>query len=199
MASPLAGLSPGQRQALMFGAPVVAVFALVSSRQKKAEAAAAAAAPPAATLPANFPSTDAIGTGQLAEFESGVTSALSQLQHQVDAQQGQLSADLASAIANIPPPAAVYVAPAPSTNPELAAAPPADTDRAGAAIGYLAFAGLTAEDVDKVVLYLTTFQSAYPMSWKAEAAINYLGAAGLTGPEVTRVVTYLRTGTDPAK
>jgi hypothetical protein len=132
------GLSEGQFTALKFGVPVVAVFALASAFGKKraAEAEAAAAAKPAAggLVPASpLPSTDAVGVGQLAEFESGVTAALGQLSETVgslsDQQQAANNAPPATAPTYIAPPAfdtAPWSAPAfsqPAPAPALSCIP----------------------------------------------------------------------------
>jgi hypothetical protein len=65
-------LKPWQRNALMIGVPAVAVLALM--RRRSAPAAGAVQGPPIGT-----PSTDAIGVGQLAEFESGVSQSIFKL------------------------------------------------------------------------------------------------------------------------
>ena len=92
--------SPQQRQAIMLGAPVVAVFALVSVLKGKT---AAPTPTTGQTLPAAMPSTDAIGTSQLSEFESLLTGSIQQLGSQVGNIQDQL--------ANQPAPAATSTAP----------------------------------------------------------------------------------------
>lgn len=112
------GLSDSQFTMVKFGVPVVAVFALSSAYGKKREAEAAAAKPPVAggLIPASpLPSTDAIGVGQLAEFESGVTSALTQLTETV----GYLVDNQQKAPAPAPAPATAptYVAPPPPPPP----------------------------------------------------------------------------------
>lgn len=75
-------LSPQQRQLLMFGAPVVAVFALISVLSKRnapAEANATASGPPVGyTLPV-APSTDAIGVGQLSQWEDLIGARIEEL------------------------------------------------------------------------------------------------------------------------
>lgn len=76
-------LSEGQRKALAVGAPVVAVFALVSAIQKRNQPVPTETKVTGA-LPANLaPTTDAIGVGQLSEFQSLVTNQISQLAGQV--------------------------------------------------------------------------------------------------------------------
>jgi hypothetical protein len=67
--------TPGQRQALVYGAPLAAGAALVSIVKGRA-------AKPPATAPST-PSTDAIGVGQLSEFESMVSDQLAALAQQV--------------------------------------------------------------------------------------------------------------------
>lgn len=73
----LESLSPQQRQILMYGAPVVGVFALMSALGKNQEADTPAAV--TGTTGYTMPSTDAIGTGQLSDFESLVTARLQTL------------------------------------------------------------------------------------------------------------------------
>lgn len=81
MASPLDNLSPGARQALLVGAPIVAVFAFMAARSNSSSEPVDEEAPTAA-MPAGLTpeySTDAIGTGQLASFESSITDRLNAL------------------------------------------------------------------------------------------------------------------------
>lgn len=85
-------LSPQQRQLLMFGAPVVAVFALVSVLGKRggAEPAAASSGPPVGyTLPV-APSTDAIGVGQLSQWEDLIGQAITELGTNLSSQIGAI-------------------------------------------------------------------------------------------------------------
>ena len=71
----LDGLSDTQRKALLLGAPLVAGVVLIS----KLRAPTPPAAPPAANPPVGaMPSTDALGTSQLTEFESTISDALAQ-------------------------------------------------------------------------------------------------------------------------
>lgn len=79
--SVLDNLSPGQRQLLMYGAPVVGIFALISFLGKKN--APATAAVTGATQPTALPNASAIGVGELAQYESAVTAAIGSLQAQV--------------------------------------------------------------------------------------------------------------------
>lgn len=121
MPAPL-GLSDGQFTMLKFGAPAAAVFGIAGAMRKKrqAEAEAAKPAPAGGLIPASpLPSTDAIGVGQLAEFESGVTAALGQLSETVgylaEVQQQAPLVTVAPATAPTyvaPPP--VWEAPAPA-------------------------------------------------------------------------------------
>src|SRR4051812_22649815 len=74
--SVLDSLSPGQLQALKYGVPVVAGVAVVAKLRKKASVPAPTAAP---VTGFTAPSTDAIGVGQLSEFESSITDQLNQL------------------------------------------------------------------------------------------------------------------------
>jgi hypothetical protein len=109
----LDGLQPQQRQILMVGAPVVAVFALGALRKQAAPATDAAATDTASTGTATsgwtMPSTDAIGTGQLADFESTITGQLGYL--------STTTATLSDLVANPPAPPAPLPAP-PATRPE---------------------------------------------------------------------------------
>ncbi len=76
-------LSDGQKKALQVGAPVVAVFALISVLQKRNQPVPTTTTVTGA-LPANLaPTTDVIGVGQLADFESSIGSAIAQLAQQV--------------------------------------------------------------------------------------------------------------------
>jgi hypothetical protein len=115
-------LDPTQRQILMIGAPVVAVFALGALRKPAAPAASNATATDtgAGTTAGNLttgwtmPSTDAIGTGQLADFESSITGRLNDL--------STSTATLSNLVANppyppLPPP------PAPTPPPETTPSP----------------------------------------------------------------------------
>lgn len=87
----LDSLSPGQRQMVMLGVPVVAVFALVSGIQKKSAATASAPAVPTGyTLP-TMASTDAIGTSQLSEFEDMLSGNINNLSNQVSGLTAQVS------------------------------------------------------------------------------------------------------------
>lgn len=81
MANPLDSLSPAARQGLMIGVPIVAVFAFMAARSNNASEPVDEEAPSAA-MPAGLTpeySTDAIGTGQLASFESSITDRLNAL------------------------------------------------------------------------------------------------------------------------
>lgn len=98
--------SPGQRQALMYGVPVVAGVVLVSKLRGKAQPAPDVNAQ---VIGHTTPSTDAIGVGQLSEFESSVTDQLNQLAQIVNA--GGDGADAAVATPP-PPPTPAPVAPA---------------------------------------------------------------------------------------
>lgn len=71
----LDGLSPNMQKGLLVAAPIVAVFAL---RAKQAPAPAEPEAP--VTAGYTMPSTDAVGTGQLATYESSMTASLLALQ-----------------------------------------------------------------------------------------------------------------------
>jgi hypothetical protein len=110
-------LDPTQRQILMVGAPVVAVFALGALHKKPAPAASdtSSAASGAGTTGWTMPSTDAIGTGQLADFESSITGRLNDL--------SATSSTLANLVANppLPPPAP------PPPPPESGPTPPSVT------------------------------------------------------------------------
>jgi hypothetical protein len=77
--------SPGQRQAVMYGAPVVAGVVLMSKLRGKAKVPAPTAAPVSGYT---APSTDAIGVGQLSEFESAITDQINQLAQVVNAGVG---------------------------------------------------------------------------------------------------------------
>ncbi len=79
----LQNLSPGQRQAVIFGGPVVAAFALISVLQKRNQGTPTTTPTTGGTGALLAPSTDAIGTGQLADFESTVTGAITQLANQI--------------------------------------------------------------------------------------------------------------------
>jgi hypothetical protein len=120
-------VDPAQRQLLMIGAPVVAVFAFVASRKSATTAATdAATAAAAGTSGWTMPSTDAIGTGQLADYESLVTGRLNDLSTQVGTQT--------ALIANPPAPQVAPPAPAPEMTPApppIVAAPPVCSPPAG--------------------------------------------------------------------
>lgn len=75
-------LTPQQRKLAAIGVPVVAVFALISVIQKRNQPAAAP--PTTGFMPGGHaPSTDVIGVGQLAEFESLLSGQISQLARQI--------------------------------------------------------------------------------------------------------------------
>lgn len=78
--SMLGNLTPDQRQMLLYGAPVVAGVALISTLRGKKPAEDVRAT--GMTLP-TMPSSDAIGVGQLAEFESQITNALIGVQQSI--------------------------------------------------------------------------------------------------------------------
>lgn len=120
-------LDPMQRQILIIGAPVVAVFALGAMRKPAAAPAADAAAAGssggtaggggALTTGWTMPSTDAIGVGQLSDFESTITGYLNDLAVQVGT-----TSDL---VANAPAPTTTVIyQPLPASPPETAPAPP---------------------------------------------------------------------------
>jgi hypothetical protein len=115
-------LDPTQRQILMVGAPVVAVFALGALHKKPAPAApsdtSSASGAGAGTTGWTMPSTDAIGTGQLADFESSITGRLNDL--------SATSSTLANLVANPPLPPAPPQAPPPPP-PESGPTPPSVT------------------------------------------------------------------------
>jgi hypothetical protein len=102
--SVLSNLSPGQRQLLMVGAPVVAGLALITVLRNR-QSSPTAAAPVAAN-------TDAIGVGQLASFESAITDTLNELAQRIDLQSHL--ADNATPAA--PTPAAAVTVPAAATS-----------------------------------------------------------------------------------
>lgn len=121
--------SPEQQQLLKLGVPAVAAFALITTLRKPSatptgsgtDATAANASNSGA--PASFgsagvvmPSTDAIGTGQLADFESSVTGLLNQLAVGIDTNS--------NLIASIPAPIPTPPAPAPAPAPEQVPTPP---------------------------------------------------------------------------
>lgn len=82
----LDSLSPGQKQVLMYAAPAVGVAALFAARSKKSSGATGSLQ----QLP--LPSTDAIGTGDLAAFESSITDVLSGLAQSIyDLQNGAVA------------------------------------------------------------------------------------------------------------
>lgn len=98
-------LTPEQRQLLMYGAPVAGVFALVSVFRKPAVAPAV----PTATGAPDYttPSTDAIGTGQLSDFESLITARLQQLGSQITQGQTYPPPTLPPALPPVPNPSPV--------------------------------------------------------------------------------------------
>jgi hypothetical protein len=110
----LDSLSPGQLQALKYGVPVVAGVAVVSKLRRKAPVPAQTAAP---VTGFTAPSTDAIGVGQLSEFESSITDQLNQLAMIVNA-GGDAAVATPPAPASPAPvsPAASPAAPAQPTN-----------------------------------------------------------------------------------
>jgi hypothetical protein len=71
--------SPQQRQMLLYGVPAVAALAVISMARNKGESEEIVEADPREFSTMPMPSTDAIGTGQLAEFESSVTQRLNEL------------------------------------------------------------------------------------------------------------------------
>lgn len=115
-------LSPAQRQMLTLAVPVVAVFALISTLARRGQPAAAEPSPApvtGSTAAFTMPSTDAIGVGQLSEFESLLTGRVNALGIQVE-ETGLL---ITSALT--PPPAPpVPAAPPPPAPAETYPAPP---------------------------------------------------------------------------
>lgn len=110
-------LPDNQRKILLFGAPVVAVFALVSTLGKRNQPAATSTATGSGTMPASFaPSTDAIGVGQLSDFESMITGAIAQLGAKVSTlpTTQQIQASLPAPIVNVAPAPAPAPAPPPT-------------------------------------------------------------------------------------
>lgn len=107
--------SPAQRQALMIGVPAVAGFVIVTRLRRPAATGA--------TGPVAMPSTDAIGVGQLQDFEKSIADQMAALVDQI-----------AKATAGPPPtpPPAPAPAPAPDANQanmnsNSAPPPPVDT------------------------------------------------------------------------
>lgn len=83
-------LSGNQKKLITVGAPVVAAFALISVLQRDKQAVPVQTTVTGA-LPANLaPTTDAIGVGQLAEFESMLTGQIVQLANAVNSQGTEL-------------------------------------------------------------------------------------------------------------
>lgn len=76
----LDNLNDSQRQILFIGAPAVAVLALVSAISKRGGGSSSSGAQ---LVPAVAASTDVVGVGQLAEFESMVTSAINQQSYDI--------------------------------------------------------------------------------------------------------------------
>jgi hypothetical protein len=112
-------LSPGQRQALMYGAPAAAALGVIALvRKKKTPAGGSTTTADAAPTSA---STDAIGVGQLTEFESMLTDQLATL-----AQQVNTIGSTPVAVPSLPVP----TAPAPPVA--------VDTNQASANLGYVA-------------------------------------------------------------
>lgn len=123
-------LTPEQRQIGMVGAVVVAVFALISRLRSKTPTAPASTsdqstAPAAATTTGtptgsfSMGSTDAIGVGQLSDFESLLTGQLSDVSARVD----QLTQTVQAASVPAPPPPPPP--PAPESHPiQPSPAPP---------------------------------------------------------------------------
>lgn len=115
-------LPGGQQKAVMIGVPVVAVFALIATIRKPKVTPAAADAKPAGISGFVMPSTDAIGTGQLAEFESLLTARINNLSVQTD--------DLATGVGSLsvlvanPPALPIPLPPPPAPAPEYTPAPP---------------------------------------------------------------------------
>lgn len=125
--------TPQQKQLAVIGVPAVAAFALISKIGKPAAADASNSedAGPAGSSGWTMPSTDAIGTGQLAEFESLVTARLNDLSvktEETGIYTGSLTDQLAGQISGLsqqfstlsappPPPAETYPAPPPVVAP----------------------------------------------------------------------------------
>lgn len=89
----LDSLAPQQRKILLYGAPVVAAAALYATSRKNAasedteggERSPSSSTPTTGFMPATtIPSDNAIGVGQLAEFESALAGALTELGTRVD-------------------------------------------------------------------------------------------------------------------
>lgn len=74
----LDNLSDQQKKLLMFGVPLVG-GAVIISKLRQPPAAPATTPPSGVTMP----STDAIGAGQLADFETSIAAALAALQKQI--------------------------------------------------------------------------------------------------------------------
>jgi len=110
-------LDPGQQKALMLGVPAVAAFALIATfrKPKVTPPTAAAGAAPAGISGFVMPSTDAIGTGQLADFETSLTGKINDLSASIDTQS--------ILIAN-PPLLPIVLPPPPAPAPESTPAPP---------------------------------------------------------------------------
>jgi len=119
-------LSPQQKQWAMIGIPVVAAFALISKIGRPANASNSEDATPSGTSGFTMPSTDAIGTGQLAEFESLVTSRLNDLSVKTEESgiyTGSLTDQLAGQISGLSQKVATLSAP-PASPAETYPAPP---------------------------------------------------------------------------
>lgn len=100
-------LSPQQRQLILYGAPVVAVFALINVLGKRSQPAepAPAGPPQGYTLPI-APSTDAIGVGQLSEWENLIGQSITEL--------GAALSEQIAAIPQAPAPTTPTTPPAPT-------------------------------------------------------------------------------------
>lgn len=98
--------SPTQRQALMYGAPVVAAFALIAATKRKAAPAEESAPAKTVVMAPATANTDAIGVGQLAQFESSITAGLLQVQGELERMERERARQAPVVLAPPPPPAA---------------------------------------------------------------------------------------------
>lgn len=111
-------LTDGQRKALMFGVPAVALFALAmrfTHRNDPAPTPEDTTSSPTATATGIIPpaSTDVLGVGQLAEFESQLTASINALANQLHSQPETSPAPPAAQAATPPPPIHPTWAPTP--------------------------------------------------------------------------------------
>lgn len=106
----LDSMTPQQRQLLLIGAPLVGVAALFSLARRPKQTEAVGMLPPA-------PSTDAIGVGQLAAYESSMTQALLQMQETIESWDRPQTTTPTTPPAQAPAPSVTYYIAPPAPTP----------------------------------------------------------------------------------